>query len=271
MPTITLSVRSDISTKQSLSIQDLKERYLFGLRIVKDGKELPDSVYQFFIEAAKKEVERYLSIKLDLQIFKENRDFQIVDWLEWNQIKCTFPIVTPISLTGNFGNVKQVDFPLPWLSTRKTSDDETYSRLMHVVPNTGSSGGIAAIYVGVLPNSGNIGGGRRTPEYWTVQYVTGFKQLPIDIEQAIGMLASLNVLTVGNETLASAMGTLGASSKSLSIDGLSQSVSMYVNGTAGIFGARIKQYNETLLGVGGRPGLLDRLRDYYGAMIWSVA
>lgn len=271
MPSITLSVKSQISTKQSFSIQDLKERYLFGLNIAKDGKELPDSVYDFFIDAAKKEIEKYLSIKVDLQIFKENRDFQISDWLEWNQIKVTFPIVAPISLTGNFGNVKQVDFPIPWLSVRKTSDDETYSRLIHVVPNTGSGGGIAAIYVGVLPNSGNIGGGRRTPEYWTVQYVTGFKQLPVDIEQAIGMLASLNILTVGNETLASAMGSLGASSKSLSLDGLSQSVSMYVNGTAGIFGARIKQYTEALMGSGGKPGLLDRLRDYYGAMIWAVA
>jgi hypothetical protein len=85
------------------------------------------------------------------------------------------------------------------------------------------------------------------------------------------MLASLNVLTVGNETLASAMGSLGQSSKSISIDGLSQSVSMYVNGTAGIFGARIKQYSDALLGSPGKPGLLDRLKDYYGAIIWTTA
>lgn len=270
MPRITLSIKSEQATREFVSIEDLKQRYLFGLVLEKDGKPIPNEVYNFFLSAAKKEVERYLSIKLDLQIIVENRDFNVDDWVVESS-KVYLSCSNRYFLNGFIGSVQQVNWPKSWLSVRKTSDQETYSRLMHVVPNAYSPyASTAAIYTGFFPNSGAMGGGRTTPEYWTIEYVTGFKYLPTDIEQAIGMLASLNILTVGNETLASAMGALGTSSKSISLDGLSQSVSMYVNGTSGIFGARIKQYSETLTGTGGKPGLLDRLRDYYGTIVWSV-
>lgn len=271
MPTITLNIKSQKNTSQTISIADLKQRYMFGIRLEKDGIELPDSTYDFFINAARVEIEKFLSIKIDIQLLTENRDFQMDDWVSWSQVKATYPVVIPVSMKGYIGNVLQSDYPKEWLSVRKTSDNETYSRLLHLVPNSYSTyHQVAAIYSGFFPNAGWVGPGKRTPEYWTIQYVTGFKQLPLDIEQAIGMLASINVLTVGNETLASAMGALGTSSKSLSIDGLSQSVSMYVNGQAGIFGARIKQYLDSLFGNGTNPGLLQRLRDNYGSIIWST-
>lgn len=272
MPRITLSIKSRKATREPLSIEDLKQRYLYGLPLEKDGKPIPDEVYQFFLDAAKKEIERYLTIKFDMQIIKETKDFNTDEWRAWNQVKCTYLIQAPVALSGYIGTIQQVDWPRDWLSVRQSSDGETFSRLMHVVPNAYSPyHQIAAIYTGFFPNAGAMGGGNATPEYWNVQYVTGFKKLPIDIEQAIGMLASLNVLIVANETLASAMGALGQSSKSISLDGLSQSISMYVNGQAGIFGARIKQYGETLMGTGGQQGLMDKLRDYYGNIIWAVA
>lgn len=267
MARITLNVKYEKATRAIFSVEDLKERYLFGIDIKQNGKSLPDNVYQYWIDFAKAQVEKYLTVKVDLQIYSETKNYNYSDWQTWSQIKTTYPVIAGIEIEGFFGTIKQVTYPKDWISVKQASED-LYSRLVHIVPNTGAGfHQTAAVYTGLFPNVGHMGGGDHTPNYWSIKYITGFKYLPSDIESAIGMLAAINVLTVGNETLASAMGALGQSSKSISIDGLSESVSMYVNGTTGIFGARIKQYTDSLLG---EKGLLQRLSDYYGAIHFTV-
>lgn len=272
MPTITLQIKSQKNTSGNImSAQELRDNYLFGVNIAKGGVSLPDSVYDFHINNAKAEVERHLTVKIDLQLITENKDFHYDDWRTWSQVKATYFVVCARGLTGLIGGVKQIDYPAEWLSVRQTSDNELYSRLIHVVPNSYATfNQSAALYIGYLPNAGWLGGSRNTPDYWTIQYITGFKIVPADILQAIGMLAAINILAVGNETMASALGALGGSSKSISIDGLSESTSLYINGQVGIFGARIKQYTEQLIGVNGKGGLLDELRDYYGNFVWAA-
>lgn len=272
MGTLTLNIKSQKSTSGVLSAAELKEKFLYGIKIQKDGKDLPDDIYDFYLDFAKKQLERFLTIKFDLQIIKEDKDFHFDDWVSWSQIKATYPIVCPISLTGFIGSTKQVDYPKDWLSVRRTSDNELYSRLIHVLPNSYTTyHQSAALYSGFFPNMGWMGAGRHTPEYWKLQYITGFKEIPADIVTAIGMFASVNILAVANETIASAMGVLGGNSKSISIDGLSQSTGLYMNGQTGIFGARIKQYTEMLNGTNGQQGLLERLRDYFGAFVWMTS
>jgi hypothetical protein len=268
MGRITLNIKSEKATKQIFSIADLKERYLFGINISSNGQDYPDSAYQYWIDFAKKQVEDFLTVKFDLQIITENKNYSVSDWVTWSQIKATYPVVCGLEVMGFFGTVKQVEYPKDWISV-KHSNDDLCSRLLHVVPNTGAGfHQTAAVYTGLFPNVGHLGGGNHTPNYWQIKYITGFKKLPADIEAAVGMLAAINILTVGNETMAQALGALGTSSKSISIDGLSQSTSMYINGQTGIFGARIKQYTESLMG---ENGLLKRLQDYYGAFIWTTA
>jgi hypothetical protein len=270
MGRITLNMKYEKATREILSIEDLKDKYLYGIDIKSNGNPLPDKVYTYWIEFAKKEVENFLTVKLDLQIYTESKNYHISDWRMWSQIKAMYPVIAGLQIDGFFGTVKQLTYPKEWISV-KTSSEDMYSRLLHVVPNTGSGfHQTAATYTGLFPNIGHLGGGNHTPNYWLLKYITGFKQLPANIEAAVGMIAALNVLTVGNETLASAMGALGSSSKSISIDGLSQSTSMYINGSTGIFGARIKQYSETLLGTPQQDGLLKRLQDYYGAIHMTV-
>lgn len=274
MPSITLNIKSQKSTTGQAIItpQELKDQYLFGLTIQNGGKQLPDSTFSKWIAFAKKEIERRLCIKFDLQLIQENKDFHYDDWVQWAQVKATYPILCPVALNGFIGTTQQVNYPLDWLSTRRTSDNELFSRLMHVLPNSYTTyHQAAALYTGFFPNMGWMGAGRHTPEYWQIAYLTGFPGgIPIDIKTAIGLLASVNILAVGNETLAAAMGALGASSKSISLDGLSQSTSLYINGQTGIFGARIKQYIEQLVGKDGTGGLLKELSDYYGAFIWTT-
>lgn len=267
MPQIALSMKSEKRTREIFSIEELKERFLYGIKIQKNGKDLPDSTYAFFIDFAKEQIEKYLAIKLSLQIYQEDKNFNASDWRLWSQIKASYPVICGLGVEGFVGTVRQVTYPKEWISVKKSQED-LYSRLIHIVPNTGSTfHQTAAIYTGLYPNSGNIGGGQNTPNFWTVRYITGFKKIPSDIQTAVGMLAAINILAVGNETIASALGVLGTSSKSISIDGLSQSVSMYMNGQAGVFGARIKQYTEALAG---EKGLLQMLKDYYGAILFTT-
>jgi hypothetical protein len=267
MPQFALTFKSEKRTQDIFSIQELKDRFLYGIKIQSDNKDIPDSVFQYYIDFAKEQVEKLLLVKLNLQIYTEDKNFHASDWKMWSQIRTTYPVICGLEMNGFVGTVRQVTYPKTWISVKKTSED-LYSRLLHIVPN-GAAGytQTAAVYGGLYPNTGHIGGGNNTPNFWQIKYITGFKKIPRDIETAIGMLAAINILAVGNETVASALGALGTSSKSISIDGLSQSVSMYVNGQSGIFGARIKQYNEAL---SGEKGLLQRLQDYYGAILWTT-
>jgi hypothetical protein len=267
MSRVTLNLKSDRRTNTTLTVQSFKEKFLYGVDISKDGEQIPDSVYEFHIQSAKEEIEKYLTCKLDLQIIKEQKNFQYNDWIQWSQIKATYPVVAGISVAGFVGSVQQITYPADWISVRKTSD-ELHSRLLHIVPSQAAGYyQTAAVYTGLYPNTG-WGGGLNTPNYWTIEYVTGFKKLPTDIESAIGMLAAVNILSVANETLAAAYGALGASGKSMSIDGLSQSTNMYINGSTGVFSVRIRQYIDTLFG---QNSLLKRLQEYYGAFVWGVA
>lgn len=271
MAELTLNFPSKISLSQVITANDLRERYLFGIQLQQNGQPLHDNVFDNFIEVATQELEKYLAIKIPLQVFKESKHYSYDDWLSWGYIKTSYWILHPVALDGFIGTVRQVHYPQEWLSVRKTSDHTTLSRNMYIVPNANTTYQQAIAYTGVLPNTGGWRGANGTPNYWNMEYVTGFVVVPKDIENVIAMLASVNLLIASNESMASALGALGTSSKSISLDGLSQSISMYVNGQTGIFGARISQYLGMLTGQGGNQGLLDRLRDYYGSLIIAVA
>lgn len=151
MPSLTLKIKTAKNTSLLLSAEDIKEKYLFGVDIKKDNKPLPDSVYEFWIQAAFEQIQNYLTVKLMPEIITENKDFHYDDWIRWGMVKTSWFITSPIELQGYIGTIKQVNYPKEWLSSRKTTDN-LYSRLLYVVPNSSSTYNQAAqIYTGVLP------------------------------------------------------------------------------------------------------------------------
>lgn len=175
-------------------------------------------------------------------------------------MKATYPVVCALGLTGFLGTVKQVNYPKEWLSARRTSDGKLYSRLLYLVPNTNSTHSEAIIFSGIMPNIRTYGSQRQIPNYWEMKYITGFDKVPSDIMNVIGKYTALNILALAGDFLQKYP---GQSSTSISLDGLSQSVSTFANGQTGIFGARIKQYSEEI------DKELSRLKDYYG-ISWGV-
>jgi hypothetical protein len=91
---------------------------------------------------------------------------------------------------------------------------------------------------------------------WKVVYKAGFLpgKCPLNIKELIGMKAAMGPLNIAGDLIAGA----GIASKSIGIDGLSQSISTTSSATNAGYGARILQYNKEI------KERLQRLKDYYG-------
>lgn len=287
MPRITFQGIVNRNFNLIVSPYELKSRYLSGI-------PLPDSItdenLSFFLESAAAELENYLSLKINKTIIIEDKDFYADDWRQWGFIKCTYPCVCAVELQGWLGTVQQISYPHDWLSSRKTNDNRWYSRIIYLVPNRSSSHSEALIYSGTYPQASYFGNSR-IPDYWKLKYVTGWDNPPVEIIDTIGMLTSVKVLQIISDALmigalrrtvnqqgqqvVTQNGTsfgglgLGMSSKSISIDGLSQSYSSYVNGSTGVWGARLKQYMD-MLNPSSPGSLLNRLYDQYAAITMGV-
>jgi hypothetical protein len=83
------------------------------------------------------------------------------------------------------------------------------------------------------------------PNYWTVQYITGFSPgyLPTELLDIVGKLASIQILAIYGDIVLPP----GLSGSSLSIDGLSQNLTTPISGQNSAFGGRIKQYTQDII------------------------
>lgn len=224
-----------------LSPQELRDLYLYGINIKsQDGSEIPLSTWERKILSAQQELEKFLSLKIQRQLVTETLSYYRDDYLNNLPILNTsYPVYKPVTLSGRINNLEQISYPSEWLSSY-TSSDEMLNRRISLIPS-GSSTGAATnvLLIGVMAQLG-IRSLNLVPNYWTVQYLTGWTpdKIPMDIIDVIGKVASIQILHI--------MGDLvlppGLSGTSLSIDGLSQSVNTIISQQSGAFGGRIKSY-----------------------------
>lgn len=277
MPTINLSIKYGINTSLPFSSQDIKDKFLSHLpNDFNCNQYVSDETLEFYIKSATELLEAQLGIKISREIITESHDYIIDDWIQWGYIRTTWPVQSPISLEGYLGQTKQVSYPPEWVTTRTTSDGKTFNREFRIIPiGSGATyNNTSALFLGSFNQQLSWWRqNRNVPNYWRLKYLTGFPndKIPSDILQAIGMMATIPVLGIISDAFSGKKGLgFGVSSKSISLDGLSQSVSSFNSGQSGIFGARIKQYGDQLFGINGRPGLIETLRDYYGAILMAV-
>lgn len=259
MPRLTFNIKYARGSNQLISAADIRKNFLWNINLEKYGNSMSDDVLNYHIQAAITQFENFLQLKFTKQVIQEQKDFDADGWKAWGYIKTSYPVVCPVSLFGFLGTVQQVNYPSTWLSTKHTNDGK-YERMMHLVPNTNSTQSELVTYTGILPNI-NYFASQQIPNYWQVTYITGFDKLPADLFNAIGKLATINILAAASEGMLYAP---GISSQSISLDGLSQSLNSFANSNAGVFGARIKQYTEEL------KEEKARLYDQWGAIVWGV-
>ena len=223
-----------------LSPDDLKDRYLFGISLTdpNTGREMTDATLQFFLDAAQHELEELLAIKINKQVYEETANFDYSQWLSWGYVPTNYPVNYPVSMDGYLNEVLQVSYPQDYLNA-KTSSDGKYDRRINLVPATesGSSSAGTSLYLGVMPYNGKWGS-NKIPNYWNIKYVTGWDDVPADILDFIGKLASINVFHIMGDLIVGA----GIAQKSIGIDGLSQTVATTSSATNSGYGARVHGY-----------------------------
>lgn len=238
-----------------LSPSELLEQYFHGIPIcTADGRELTQETIRQKILEAQEAVENFLGIKLFRQQYIEKCDFVLQDWREWGFVRTTYQVRNVLNLQGWLGGISQIDYPISWVSIQEASDEKNLFRQIHLVPS-GKAANIETsniVAVGVTPHAGFLGL-RNIPNYWNVTYCTGFNKVPRDIFGAIGKLASISLFAILGDILLGA----GIASKSLSYDGLSESITTTQSAENSAYSARVRQYQGEL------KIDLKRMRDYY--------
>lgn len=260
----TLNIKYSKNSGRVFSADEIRSLYFFGIPLTnpETGDQMQDDVIEFYIETVQQEMEDFLNLKFVKQIYTENRNFKRTDWIEWGHLNTTFPVVKPLSLQGFLNTTLQVDYPGEWLSSKQSSDNRLYYRKINLVPIHGSANSLSSnvVYAGVAPHVGYFGQSN-LPNYWEIKYVTGWDTIPKNIMDVIGKMVAINIFHQLGDIIVGA----GIASKSIGIDGLSQSISTTASATNAGYGARILGYLKDL------ERTLPMLRNTYNKIQFTVA
>jgi hypothetical protein len=256
MSSISLKSKYSINSDALLSVSELKEIYLFGIPVKsRDGVSISDATFKFQIDAAQKQMEDYLNLLFNKQVYEESFNFEAENYYNWSYLHLTYPCVKALLLEGFLNTTKQVTYPKDWITSKRTSDGVLYHRSISIVP-AGNATALTQqqLFTGLLPNLSFVGMSR-IPDYWNISYVTGWDKVPSNIIDAIGKLAAINVLRISGDLIISP----GVPSFSLSIDGISQSK------TSKAFDQRITSMMTDLT-----QRILPELKSYYKSITFAV-
>lgn len=252
-----------------ITAQQLKDIYLFGIKITNDqGEDIKDEAYQVFIDNAVSMLEHYLDIFITPECIVEYKDYHINDYSSWGYMALdNFPVVKIDKLemvyfrdedtvTGELSEKIVQTIPRSWHRLQK------HDGILRLVPNSRFPANLQ------IDNLGNyfpeLLRSTEIPHTWKVTYTAGFEdgKIPNLINQAIALLAAISGLIIGGHLVLGA----GISSQSLSLDGLSQSISSTNSAENSAYGANIKEYQKILFGDGPNDkenGIIHQLKEYY--------
>lgn len=235
----------------------LRTSYLTGLTMCgSDGQSLPDVFFEDKIRMAMEKVETLTTVDFVERVnLAEKHDYYIDEYTQFGFMNLhRIPAIDVLEVRAVYPtSTTMVTFPQEWIRL-----DRDRSQL-HLVPTAGT---LSQVLIG---QGGNYlplvyQGISRLPQLWEVDYRSGFPtdKLPRMFVDAVMKLAAIDVLSIMSDLI----GPLGVSSGSLSVDGLSQSMSRQLPA----FKARIDLYNAEL-GVTSNPpyssGLIAQLRSTY--------
>jgi hypothetical protein len=244
-----------------LTVKVFKDDYLFGISLVDDdGKRMTDSVISRKINKATGILEDRLDITIIPTIFssanntQEKRDYRAEDFFNWSYLKLNqFPVISVESIKLMFpSNTTLISYPTEWFKVNKDSG------IVQMLP---SAGQIPSFYTQdgtFLPEI--ILAKKMVPQMIEIEYTAGFEEgkIPININEAIGLLTVLDILPIVGDLVAGA----GIASTSISIDGLSQSVQTTSSAMYGAYAARQEECKKRLADI-----LVDLRNQYKGIVM----
>lgn len=248
-----LYTESDYDT--ILTVDQLKNWFMFGLDLTDDdGYPFPNSMFVFAIKAAVDSLEKTLQLKIKpATILQEYQDFYAQDYRDFAFIQLNnWPIISVERVQIKYPTAHTpIDFPQEWYQIRKERGQ------VHLVPTSGS---LSTILMGK-------GGDYLTfvwrgydfmPNLWRIDYTAGFEtgKCPNDIIAIAGKMACFYPLNIAGDLV----GGVAIASKSIGVDGLSQSINTTSSAENAGYSARLRQYEREL------KIEIPRLQQFYKAM-----
>lgn len=242
---------------QILSVAQLKDIYLFGVDCTRDdGTPFPDIMFEWGIAFAIDWLEKELDIKIRPTSLDERYDYYRRDYQEWVSIRTRQSPVISVSAVDCYWPSDNLilSFDPSWIRLRP--DDGQ----IHIIPATGT---IAQMFLRAGGSFLPILAQDWVPDLFRVQYTAGFAagQLPMSIRELIGKKAAFGPLNVAGDLITGA----GIASQSVSLDGISQSISTTSSATNAGYGARLIQYRNEI------RDQLPTLKRYYKGSRLAVA
>lgn len=262
-----LVVDNTFNTKSEplISVDKLKGVYLFGLDIrdPNTGKEIPDDVYQQYIDNAVSMLEHYLDISIfPVRNFVEHKDYRLNDYADWgyfylnNYPALAIRKIELVYFRDENGDPEVVqEIPNNWVRL------QAHDGIVRLIPNARFPANLQISQTGsYFPE---ILRSQFVPHLWQITYDFGFEPgcVPVLLNQAISLAAAMQALVVGGNLVLGA----GIAGSSISLDGLSQSIQTTQSAENSAFSATIKEYGARLFGANkdDPTALLKILSNYY--------
>jgi hypothetical protein len=231
----------DSSYDSILTVDTLKRHFMFGLDLTDDdGYPFPNSMLEFGIRAAVDSLEKTLQVKLKSTAVFEYHDFFAQDYRDFCFIQLNnWPVISVDRIEVQYPTASTpINFPIEWVQLRKERGS------FHLVPTTGS---LSTILMG-------RGGDYLTfvwrgfdfmPNLWRIWYTAGFENGMEGLNDVIGIvgkMACFYPLNIAGDLV----GGIAIASKSIGIDGLSQSINTTSSPENAGYSARLRQYQAEL-------------------------
>lgn len=277
---------------------------MFGVKVVdpNTGNEMGDSFYTYAIETAISKVETELDIVILPRVVTEHKDYNYAEYSSYMFLHAKAkPIlqVETLGLEAN-GSYKR-NYPSEWWKVyNRPGHIQVASAPLYGAISGNMGGGIATFSGGVafggfdggyggrihgglssLPNGSSLGGYKPNPvsggnqnsypQLIHVSYIAGMlpqRRAGVTEEWEMPTLLNELIVKMASKQIFQQWGRLvvpmGISSKTLTIDGISESVSYTSSATNGAIKSEIGQLDEDI------ADGLNKLRGYYGNGFISV-
>lgn len=257
MAQLTFNIKYRKNTGLVISVAELWELFLYGIKIQGgEGSNFSDESMRFYLVAAQREIENYYNLKFIKQLADQTITYYRTDyWQTFPILQTNYPVREPLSMIGMLNKMEQIVYPQGWLFCEYDTLMGQGKRRISVVPTGSSTRGNAEIILTGITSQVGMQRFNMIPDYWRIQYITGWDidQMPMDLINIVGMVASFGPLGIAGDLI---LGSAGIASQSLSIDGLSQSISTTASATNAGYGARLIQYEKQIKETTGRLKLV---------------
>lgn len=242
--TLSFSVSYNVDSELLLSVEEYLSNYMTDIPLRGlGGERMTSRAVESKIRLATEQLEGILNLKIPMQRIEEQKDFEREYFVHWGFIHLNYPVVEVNSLTGKLNYTHQIEYPSGWINTKR---ELSKIRNIYLIPSQNDSNGASNNMKTATFNGNSLlygfSNSNYIPNYWHIDYISGFDKVPSDIVDAACKFASMQILAILGDVSFGA----GIASKSISMDGLSQSINTTQSAENSLYSARVRQFQREL-------------------------